>query len=63
MRYRIEFERRVLQQIKKLPPQICRKVMEKNGLYKRILVDILCFQQLFQNLGKQSLELQEENIG
>ncbi|MBC8499264.1 MAG: type II toxin-antitoxin system RelE/ParE family toxin [Candidatus Atribacteria bacterium] len=29
MSYRIEFERRALQQIKKLPPQICRKVMEK----------------------------------
>lgn len=29
MNYRIEFERRALRQIKKLPPQICRKVMGK----------------------------------
>jgi len=29
MSYRIEFERRAFQQIKKLPPQICKKIMRK----------------------------------
>ena len=29
MSYRIEFERRAFQQLKKLDPQICKKIMER----------------------------------
>jgi len=34
MSYRIEFEKRALQQLKKLDPQICRKVMERIRILK-----------------------------